>query len=93
MVDSTVGISQVAAELGVCVGLVYDPHAPTPAEAWVATVGLDASAAAADPISAVNLALAEYDAAEPEPEACAPTTKIEQVNYPWGWTSRTVTVG
>ena len=58
-VDTTVGMLQVAQDLGLCIGLTVDPGADA-SERWVASVGLDSYGAGSTPVEAVNSALAEW---------------------------------
>ena len=51
-------LEALARTTGLAVGLVCDPTAE-PGERWLVTIGLDASAVAADATDAVDLAFAE----------------------------------
>lgn len=44
-----------------CIGLTFDPTAPDPAEAWIATVGLDSIAAGSTAHEALHFALMDAD--------------------------------
>ena len=57
--DISVGLREVAQELGQAVGLTFDPSADA-SERWVASVGLDAYGAGSTAVEAVNSALAEW---------------------------------
>ena len=57
--DISVGMRGVAEELGLAVGLTFDPGAE-PSERWVASVGLNAYGAGSTAVEAVNSALAEW---------------------------------
>ena len=43
-----------------CVGVTYDPSAPTHGQRFVACVGLDAYGAGSRPVDAINDAIAEF---------------------------------
>lgn len=51
-------IASLARAEHTCIGIVFDPTAPDPAEAWVATIGLDNVAAGDRPEVAIGRALA-----------------------------------
>ncbi len=73
MQDTTVGMSQVGEQLGISVGLTYDPRAGE-SERWVASVGLDCYGAGRTPVEAINSALADFDTTASQPVMSTPST-------------------
>ena len=63
-------LTRVTRQTGLAAGLTLDPTAPA-SERWLAQVGLDASAVANDPASALLLALSEVDVSTPGQDALA----------------------
>ncbi len=57
----TLGLLRVARRYNVAVGLTFDPTAPTPAEAWIASVGLNGLGAGQTPEDAMLAALSDAD--------------------------------